>query len=53
MGRHVDGVHLLSRRVSRTSVEESDPSMDIGKPVAEILVEGELSLFEHEALYKR
>jgi hypothetical protein len=26
--------------------------MDMGKPVAEILVEGELSPFEHEALYK-
>jgi hypothetical protein len=26
--------------------------MDVGKPVAEVLVEGELSPFEHEALYK-
>jgi hypothetical protein len=26
--------------------------MDMGKPIAEILVEGELSPFEHEALYK-
>src|SRR2546428_12775081 len=27
-------------------------SMELSKPVAEILVEGELSPFEHEALYK-
>ncbi|TMI15026.1 hypothetical protein E6H33_07065, partial [Candidatus Bathyarchaeota archaeon] len=26
--------------------------METGRPVAEILVEGELSPFEHEALYK-
>src|SRR5256885_17240912 len=26
--------------------------MDVSKPVAEVLVEGELSPFEHEALYK-
>ena len=26
--------------------------MDVTKPVAEILVEGELSPFEHEALYR-
>ncbi|OLD12100.1 MAG: hypothetical protein AUI97_07925 [Crenarchaeota archaeon 13_1_40CM_3_52_17] len=30
----------------------SRQSMDLSKPVAEILVEGELSPFEHEALYK-
>jgi hypothetical protein len=29
---------------------ESVSSMDVTKPVAEILVEGELSPFEHEAL---
>jgi len=28
-------------------------SVDTIKPIAEILVEGELSPFEHEALYKR
>src|SRR5881409_3070402 len=28
------------------------PSMDMSKPIAEVLVEGELSPFEHEALYK-
>ncbi len=28
------------------------PSLDANKPIAEILVEGELSPFEHEALYK-
>jgi hypothetical protein len=26
--------------------------MDNGKPAAEVLIEGELSPFEHEALYK-
>ena len=26
--------------------------MDVGRPIAEVLVEGELSPFEHEALYK-
>ena len=30
----------------------SSQSIDMSKPVAEILVEGELSPFEHEALYK-
>ena len=31
---------------------QSVPSMDTNDPIAEILVEGELSPFEHEALYK-
>jgi hypothetical protein len=26
--------------------------MDTGRPIVEVVVEGELSLFEHEALYK-
>jgi hypothetical protein len=29
-----------------------DSSMDSGKPAAEVLIEGELSPFEHEALYQ-
>ncbi len=31
---------------------QSVPSTDLSKPVAEVLVEGELSPFEHEALYQ-
>jgi hypothetical protein len=31
---------------------EAVPSIDMSKPVAEVVVEGELSPFEHEALYK-
>jgi len=33
-------------------VSHSVPSLDANKPIAEVLVEGELSPFEHEALYK-
>ncbi len=32
--------------------QHSVPLLDASKPIAEILVEGELSPFEHEALYK-
>jgi hypothetical protein len=34
--------------LSRTRID----ALDAGRPVAEVLVEGELSSFEHEALYK-
>jgi hypothetical protein len=33
-------------------LKTSSPSLELSKPIAEILVEGELSPFEHEALYK-
>src|SRR5205807_2415759 len=34
------------------SVVERPERVDISKPAAEVLIEGELSPFEHEALYK-
>src|SRR5712664_1032387 len=33
-------------------ISSVNPSMDNSKPAAEVLIEGELSPFEHEALYK-
>ncbi len=42
----------MSHRVNRTLSRTSGPPMDVSKPTAEVLVEGELSPFEHEALYK-
>jgi hypothetical protein len=33
-------------------LDAESSSMDLTKPAAEVLVEGELSPFEHETLYK-
>jgi len=37
--------------MSRGETRSGGPALDASKPVAEVLVEGELSLFEHETLY--
>src|SRR3989454_5924819 len=46
------GLFIKRERLIRTAEEKRIHHMDMSRPIAEILVEGELSPFEHEALYK-
>ncbi len=46
------GLFIKRERLIRAIEEKRFHHMDMSRPIAEILVEGELSPFEHEALYK-
>src|SRR3989454_12437371 len=50
--RYQSGLFIKRERLIRAVEEKRFHHMDMSKPMAEILVEGELSPFEHEALYK-
>src|SRR5438128_9117281 len=50
--RYQSGLFIKRERLIRAVEEKRFHHMDISRPMAEILVEGELSPFEHEALYK-
>src|SRR5207244_13639154 len=50
--RYQTGLVITRERVIRAVEEKRFHNMDMSRPTSEILVEGELSPFEHEALYK-
>ena len=50
--RYQSGLFIKRERLIRAVEEKRFHHMDMSRPTAEILVEGELSPFEHEALYK-
>src|SRR5438132_4596067 len=50
--RYQSGLFIKRERLIRTVEEKRFHHMDMSRPIAEILVEGELSPFEHEALYR-